>query len=82
MITENFDERIIAAEVLGREARKYLNKSRLFNERIQKIVSENLTEIHLSKIAKEWARQSGNDIEYSYSLLSAFQKGIKKGSET
>tara|TARA_R110002124_G_scaffold106139_1_gene257559 strand:+ start:8157 stop:9017 length:861 start_codon:yes stop_codon:yes gene_type:complete len=81
MITDDFDEKIIAAEVLGREARKYLKKSKPFNDRIQKVVAENLTEVHISAIAKEWSRQSEDDVEYTFSLLKAFQKGITKGND-
>ncbi|MDO6438767.1 hypothetical protein Q4534_15190 [Cyclobacterium sp. 1_MG-2023] len=81
MITDDFDERVIAAEVLGREAREYLKKSKQFNDRIQKVVAENLTEVHLSGIAKEWSRQSEDDVEYTFSLLKAFQKGITKEND-
>lgn len=81
MDTHDFDEKRIAAEVLGREARVYLNKSDQLKDRIHKIVNDNLTEIKLSDIAKQWARQSGEDVEYTFSLLVAFQKGIRKDSE-
>lgn len=76
MDTEDFDEKRLAAEVLGREARVYLNKSTELQNRIDSILTDNLTEVRLSTIAKEWARQLGEEVEYTYSLLAAFQKGL------
>lgn len=76
--TDELDERTVAAEVLGREARVYLNKSDLLKETIYKLLQENLTEVKLSSLVKHWARQSGEEVEYTSGLLKAFQRGILK----
>lgn len=73
---EPFDQKIIAAEVLGRNARLYLDKSKAISEKILKVLESNLQDASKSAIAKEWARKLDVDIEYAFALLSAFQKGI------
>lgn len=79
--TDHLDERTVAAEVLGREARVYLNKSSRLKEAIYTILKDNLTELKLSSLVKHWARQTGEDVEYAFGLLSAFQKGITRDEE-
>lgn len=76
--TDELDEKTVAAEVLGREARVYLNKSDLLKETIYKLLHENLTEVKLSSLVKHWARQSGEEVEYTFGLLKAFQRGLLK----
>ena len=73
---EGFDQLIIAAEVLGRKSKIYLNKSESLANRILSILEKNLTSESESKIAKEWAIIKKIDIEYSMKILKAFQKGI------
>jgi len=73
---ELFDQKIIAAEVLGRNARLYLDKSIDISERVLKVLETNLQDASKSAIAKEWARKLDVDIEYAFDLLTAFQKGI------
>lgn len=73
---DDFEEIVIAAEVLGRKAKVFLNKSERLSQRILKVLKENLTEASKSKIAKEWARKLDKDIEFAYNILEAFQKGI------
>jgi len=73
---EPFDQKIIAAEVLGRNARLYLDKSKGISERVLKVLETNLQDASKSAIAKEWARKLDVDIEYAFDLLTAFQKGI------
>lgn len=73
---ELFDQKIIAAEVLGRNARLYLDKSKGISERVLKVLETNLQDASKSAIAKEWARKLDVDIEYAFDLLTAFQKGI------
>lgn len=74
--SEPFDQLIIAAEVLGRNSRIYLQKSEALSKRILSILENNLIDTTKSAIAKEWAIKLGSDIEYSFKLLSAFQRGI------
>jgi predicted nucleotidyltransferase len=72
----NFDRLFIAAEVLGRNSRLYLQKSALISTRVLKVLEANLEDASKSSIAKEWARKLDSDIEYAFNLLSAFQRGI------
>jgi len=71
-----FDQKIIAAEVLGRKSRLYLKKSKAISERVLKVLDTNLQDASKSAIAREWARKLDSDIEYAFALLTAFQKGI------
>ncbi len=78
---EDFDQKLISAEVLGREGRKYLDKSQLLSNRIHQILLKELSDIELSFIAKEWARKDDSDIEYTSKLLQAFQRGLLENIE-
>jgi predicted nucleotidyltransferase len=73
---ELFDEMHIAAEVLGRNARLYLQKSKAIEIRILQVLESNLHNAAKSTIAKEWARKLDSDIEYAFDMLSAFYRGI------
>lgn len=73
---EPFDQLLIAAEVLGRDSRLYLQKSGAISERVLKVLETNLEEASKSAIAKDWARKLDKEIEYAFALLGAFQKGI------
>lgn len=73
---EPFDRMIIAAEVLGRKCRQYLERSRSVEERVLNVLRKELEESSRSAIAMEWARILDKDIEYAFSLLSSFLKGI------
>lgn len=72
-----FDQLLIAAEVLGRNSRLYLQKSEAISARVLKVLETNLDEPSQSDIAKDWARKLDREIEYAFALLGAFQKGIK-----
>lgn len=67
---------LIAAEVLGRNARLYLQKSPAISARILKVLATNLEDASISAIAKQWAIKLDGEIEYAFALLGAFQKGI------
>lgn len=71
-----FDERMIAAEVLGRECRTYLERSDAVAKRVMKVIGDNLQEPSRSALAREWARKADTDIEYAFTLLQAFHRGI------
>ncbi len=75
---DNFDQRIIAAEVLGRKAKLFLDKSEKLSERIHQVLKNNLKDVSKSKIAREWAIKLDSDIEYAHSILEAFRKGITR----
>lgn len=75
---DGFDQLIISAEVLGRKAKLYIEKSEKLSERITNILNNNLEQNSQSAIAKEWAKNRDWEIEYALSLIKAFQKGITK----
>ena len=71
-----FDQLLIAAEVLGRNSRLYLQKSEAISARVLKVLETNLEDASKSAIARDWARKLDKEIEYAFALLGAFQKGI------
>lgn len=73
---EPFDQQLIAAEVLGRESKLYLEKSKAISKKVLQVLAANLHDSTKSAIAKDWARKLDSDIEYAFALLNAFQKGI------
>jgi len=72
----DLDTLLVAAEVLGRESRFFLKKSEKLFERINGLLQENLKVITESNIAKDWAREKDWELEYAYSILATFYKGI------
>ena len=71
-----FDQLLVAAEVLGRNSRMYLQKSDAISARIMKVLETNLEDASKSAIAKDWARKLDKKIAYAFALLGAIQKGI------
>jgi len=74
--SDPFDEKLIAAEVLGRKTRVYLQKSESISARVTQILASNLMDVTKSTIAIDWAKRLDSDVEYAFSILSAFKKGI------
>jgi predicted nucleotidyltransferase len=72
----DFDNFIIGAEVLGRKVNSILARSKHLSDRIHGVLADNLNKESESLIAREWARRKNWGIEYAYSLLKAFQKGL------
>lgn len=73
---QEFDQLKIGAEVLGRKAKLYLNKSETLSNRILSIIESNLREQETSAIARRWARTKDWTIEYAISILEAFKRGL------
>lgn len=71
-----FDQLIIAAEVLGRNSSVFLKKNAAISERVLTVLENNLIDASKSAIARDWARKLDREVEYTFALLSAFQKGI------
>lgn len=71
-----FDQLLVAAEVLGRNSRLYLQKSDAISARVMKVLGTNLEDASKSVIAKDWARKLDKEIAYAFALLGAFEKGI------
>jgi predicted nucleotidyltransferase len=76
LVKDPFDQLLIAAEVLGRNSRLYLQKSEAISTKILQLLENNLQDATKSAIAIEWARRLDKEIEYAFDLLTAFQKGI------
>jgi len=74
---EELDQLMIAAEVLGREAKVYMVKSKKLSSRINDILDSNLKTASDSAIAKDWAVKLNRDVEYTFSILKAFKRGIR-----
>lgn len=75
---ESFDRLKISARILGREARRYLNRSGSLKSRILEVLSVNLQTPEKSSIAREWARRKDTDIQYMQEVLSEFETGLKE----
>jgi len=74
---EPFDEKLIAARIMGRRIASILKKSDKLKERIMTVINENSSDPLKSSIGKHWAGQYEISIEYAIDIL----KGIKKGIE-
>ncbi len=74
--TEELDQLKVSARVLGRKARTYLEQSKVLEERIIKVLDENLIEIENSIIAKEWAKLNNCDVIYAHSILEELKVGL------
>ena len=73
---EPLDPLLISAEVLGRDAAIYLQRSSAIASRIIQVLETNLEDASASSIARAWARALDKNIEYAYALLDAFRAGI------
>jgi predicted nucleotidyltransferase len=73
---EPFDQLQIAAEVLGRDTKLYLQKSEKISLRVHHSLTTNLVDASKSAIAKEWARKLDSTVEYAFALLIALHRGI------
>ncbi|NOX84736.1 MAG: hypothetical protein GXO86_02035 [Chlorobi bacterium] len=73
---DDIDTIRIAARVLGREVKSYLSESSKLSKRITTILTENLTGKTDSVISKIWSTQKGWNVQYAYTILSEFKKGI------
>ncbi|WP_430815895.1 hypothetical protein [Carboxylicivirga sp. RSCT41] len=76
---DGFDQMKIAAEVLGRKAAMFLDKSVTLSQRIHSVLKENLSDASMSEIAREWSKKLDVEIEYAYSVLESFYRGILEG---
>jgi predicted nucleotidyltransferase len=74
-------QRLIASRVLGREAANILKKSEKVQERIYRVLEDNLTKAFESAIAKDWAIKLDEPVNYTLSLLGSFFTGIKEGKK-
>ncbi len=73
---EELDQLKVSARVLGRKARTYLEQSNVLEQRIMKVLDENLIEIENSIIAKEWAKLNDFEVSYAHSILEELKVGL------
>ena len=66
----------IAACVLGRNARKYLNTSERLNKRVSEILDEHTVSPASSEFLKKWSSQEDWDLDLAQEILFEFKKGI------
>lgn len=72
------DQLLVGAEVVGRKAKLFLDKSNELHERIHQILERNLQNPATSPIAKDWAQKLNRDVDYAFSVLKAFKRGLLK----
>ncbi len=73
---EEFDRLKIAARVLGRSAKQFLDISTIIRKRILGTIEENSTNPSKSAIAKQWIRGKNWTLEYAAELLLELKKGL------
>jgi predicted nucleotidyltransferase len=66
----------IAARVLGRMAKKYLESSKKLEERVLEILQHHITSPTTSDFLKKWAQLKDWDLSYAEEILTEFQTGI------
>ncbi len=66
----------IAARVLGRNARKYLNASESLERRVLEILEEHTLSATSSDFLKKWANQEDWDLDLAQEILFEFKTGI------
>ena len=76
--TEPFDQKMIAAEVMGRKIGEILKKSSKLKNRVMKVLEENTTDPVKSGIGKHWASKHQIDIDYAISILTSIKNGINR----
>ncbi|PKQ45099.1 nucleotidyl transferase AbiEii/AbiGii toxin family protein [Confluentibacter flavum] len=70
------DQLKIAARVLGRKARAFLDVSPAINERILKTINDNVIKVENSEIAKQWIRNKDWNLEYAVEILDELRIGL------
>jgi predicted nucleotidyltransferase len=75
---EPFDQKLIAAEVMGRRISSILQKSKLLRERVMRVLDENTSEPAKSNIGKHWASRYHINVDYAIDILNSIKKGINK----
>ncbi len=71
-----FDQKLIAAEVMGRNISALLKKSPRLQERVMKVLDENTSKPAKSSIGMYWASKHQIDVEYATKILNNIKRGI------
>lgn len=75
--TNPFDQKMIAARIMGRKIASILAKSTILKNRVDKVLEENTSDPVKSAIARHWARKYQIDVDYAISLLNEIKIGLK-----
>jgi len=75
---EPFDQKLIAAEVMGRRIAEILKKSGKVKDRVLNVLEENTSDPMKSSIGKYWASKHQIDIDYAISILKSIKNGINE----
>jgi predicted nucleotidyltransferase len=77
---EPFDEKLIAARIMGRHIAEILKMSDALMKRVMQVIQENSLDPTKSSIGKHWASKNRIDVEYGISILKNIQIGIEEKS--
>jgi predicted nucleotidyltransferase len=73
-----FDEKLIAARIMGRRIAEILKQSDKLMLRVMLVIKENSSDPAKSSIGKYWASKNRIDVEYGISILKSIQRGIEE----
>jgi len=72
-----FDQLLIAAEVLGRKSGKYLKINKKLKDRIFNFMESSIQEPEKSGMALDWTRRKDWDLSYTVAILESLFRGMK-----
>jgi predicted nucleotidyltransferase len=73
-----FDEKLIAARIMGRRIAEILKMSVALMQRVMLVIKENSSDPAKSSIGRHWASKNRIDVEYGISILKNIQIGIEE----
>lgn len=76
--SDPFDEKLIAARVMGRRISPILKRSAKLRDRVMSVLQENSSEAWKSGIGKHWAGKYNIELTYAIDILVNIKKGIEE----
>lgn len=76
--SDPFDEKLIAARVMGRRISPILKRSAKLRDRVMLVLQENSSEAWKSGIGKHWAGKYNIELTYAIDILVNIKKGIEE----
>lgn len=76
--SEPFDQKLIAARLLGRKIARYLKNNQKLKERVLTILETQINRNENSEIAIAWATKNDHPMDYGLKLLSQIRQGIEE----
>lgn len=73
-----FDEKLIAARVMGRRMSPILKKSAKLRDRVMSVLQDNIGDENKSSIGKHWASKYNIELTYAIDILVNLKKGIEE----